>query len=135
MEEQEIEQPKKQFTEKQIANMQRFKERSEDWRAYKKKVVVEVRQITAYDPHTFICEYRKAEEDGFEYCEWDNKYVATQIGAVVTCMMVKYAPQEPEVPKQVDPEVVEIQEKFAEQEGAAAKEFAEPVKRGRKAKV
>ena len=31
MEEQEIEQPKKQFTEKQLANMQRFKERSENW--------------------------------------------------------------------------------------------------------
>lgn len=125
----------KQLSEKQITQRQRFQERALGWRNFKKAVILDLKQITAYDPHTFICEYRKAEEDGFEYCEWDNKYVATQIGAVVTCMLVKYAPQEPEVPKRVDPDVVEIQEKFAEQEGAAAKEFEEPVKRGRKAKV
>ena len=68
------------------------------------------------------------------YYSFDPQYVACQVGSLLCCTMVKLDFLQPPEPKEPNPEVVEIQEKFADQQGAAAKQFQEPVKRGRKAK-
>lgn len=80
--------------------------------------------------HDLFKQYDRAHRAGYER---DNNPLHTPVwdGRVYTITLVKYNPV---VEKPVKPEVAEIQAKFPDQEGAAAKEFIEPSKRGRKPK-
>lgn len=118
--------------EKQMTDHQRWwKKQNADRVVHRKRKIAETRDISAYTLHEFLKELSDAQEEGFIYNQWDAPYAGYMIGNLMYAKLIKYFPDEPEVPKEIPPELAEIQTKFADQAGAAAKEFAEPPKRKR----
>ena len=121
------------LTQKQELARRRWIEKGE----YIKTPLIDTKQIVAYghDLDGFLNQIFLAMEDGYMYYSFIPQHVAVHTGPLISCTMAKLDFLQPQEPKEPNPEVAEIQEKFADQQGAAAKQFQEPVKRGRKAKT